>query len=249
MYAQSHLFCCCYFIKYKLYKTIFFLLLTDIQALSTSGSHSGTISLGCFASDSTVKVQDAKGRVNTKSLEELVVGDSVLSYDTDTNSLTYSTVYYIIYQDDNDQISTLRELFYLDNAGKEHSLRLQPKHLVYATIKGDSVPKKPPSTPIMSENITIGDILWVVDESGVLRPRNVVKIGEVATTVRHPMTMSHSIIVDGVLASVHMHNEWILRQATIPLRLMYKISPSLSDSWMSKKAVKAWDYVEKYLLE
>ena len=183
-----------------------------------------------------------------KSLEELVVGDLVQSYNTDTNSVTYSPVYYVVYQENNDQISTLRELFYRDSDGNERSLRLQPKHLVYATVNKDAVPNKPPSTPVMSENVTTGDILWVV-ESGELRPRYVVKIGEVATTIRHPMTMSHTIIVDGVLASVHMHNEWVLRHATTPLRLMYKISPSLNEFWMTKKAVHAWDYVEKYLLE
>ena len=184
-----------------------------------------------------------------KSLEELVVGELVQSYNTDTNSVIYSPVYFITYQHDNNATSTLRELFYRDNDGKERSLRLQAKHLVYATVSGHSVPEKPPPSPVMSENVSIGDILWVIDNNGNLRPRRVVKIGKVVTIVRHPMTMSHTIIVDGVLASVHMYNEWILRQATTPLRLMYKISPSLSDSWMLKKAVHTWDYVEKYLLE
>ena len=184
-----------------------------------------------------------------KSLEELVVGELIQSYDTHTNSVTYSPVYFITYQHDNNGTSTLRELFYRDNNNKERSLRLQSKHLVYATVDGNLVSENPPSSPVMSENVCIGDILWVIDDTGNLRPRRVVRISEVVTTVRHPMTLSHTIIVDGVLASVHMYNEWVLRQVTTPLRLLYKISPSLSDFWMLKKAVQAWDYVEKYLLE
>ena len=217
---------------------------TEIKRLSKKNDN------GCFASDSLIKVQDDNGQATVKTLASLAVGDRVQSYDPETNSITYSPVYYISYNDDNDRISTLRELFYRDSNGYDHSLRLQSKHLIYATVRvnGESMPERPPSTPIMSENVTTGDILWVTDETGELRARHVVKIGEVATTVRHPMTISHTIIVDGVLASVHMHNEWLLRQATMPLRLPYEISPSLSDSWLSNKAVKAWDYVE-YLLE
>ena len=194
-------------------------------------------------------MKDEKGRIITKSLKELNVGELVQSYDTETNSVMYSPVYFITYQDDNNETSILRELFYRDNEGKERSLRLHYKHLVYATVNEHSVSERPSTSPIMSENVSIGDFLWVIDDTGNLRPRRVVKIGKVVTAVRHPMTLSHTIIVDGVLASVHMHNEWLLRQATAPLRLMYKISPSLNDLWLSKKVVQVWDYVEMYLLQ
>ncbi|XP_072039371.1 warthog protein 4-like [Amphiura filiformis] len=207
---------------------------------------------GCFASDSMVRVQYSQGRVTLKSLEDLAVGDLVQSYDPETNCITYSPIYYIIYQDENYRKSFLRELFYQGMNGKEHSLRLQGKHLLYATINllASVESERPPSTPIMSEKVNVGDVLWLIDEhTGELFPRRVLKIGEIVANVRHPMTMNHTIIVDGVLASVHMHNEWLLRQATVPLRLLYHLSPRLSDFWLSKKAIRTWDYVEQYLLE
>ncbi|XP_072039687.1 uncharacterized protein [Amphiura filiformis] len=206
----------------------------------------------CFASDSTVKVQNCHGHITVKCLEDLAVGDLVQSYDPQTSSVTYSPVYYIIYKDENDRKSTLRELFYQGNDGKERSLRLHGKHLLYATIKPSTSLDSgtPPSIPIMSEMINIGDILWVLDDDiGELCPRRVFKIVDIVANVRHPMTMNHTIIVDGVLASVHAHNEWLLRQATAPLRLLHKISPAMSDLWLSKKAVQGWDYVEHYFLE
>ncbi|XP_072040274.1 uncharacterized protein [Amphiura filiformis] len=206
----------------------------------------------CFAMDSMVRVQDSQGRDMLKSLEDLAIGDLVQSYDPETKSVTYAPVYYIIYKDEYDHRSTLRELFYQGTDGKERSLRLHGKHLLYATINS-SAPldsEDPPLTPIMSEKLNIGDILWVINEdTSELCPRRIFKIGDIEANVRHPMTMNHTIIVDGVLASVHTHNEWLLRQATVPLRLLYNISPSLSDLWLSKKAVQAWDYVEQYLLE
>ncbi|XP_072019576.1 uncharacterized protein [Amphiura filiformis] len=207
----------------------------------------------CFSSDSVVRVLDCHGHVTVKSLEVLAVGDRVQSYDRETNSVTYSPVYFITYQDDNESKSSLRELFYQGSDCKEHSLRLQGKHLLYATINPSASLESegPPSTPIMSEKVNVGDVLWVIDDddTGELCPRRVLKIGEIEANVRHPMTMNHIIIVDGVLASVHMHNEWLLRQATAPLRLLYKINPHLSDFWFPKKAVQCWDYVEHYFLE
>ena len=201
-----------------------------------------------------MKVKNQDGSIIMKSLSNLVVGDLVQSFDHETNTVIFSRVYYIIYQDEDDRMATLRELFYRGSDGKTHSLRLTPKHMVYATLNlahtrplPDS--EEPPRSPVMSENVNVGDILWVVDEMGVPHPRSVVDIGEVASNVRHPMTENHVIIVNDVLASVHMHNEWLLRRATLPLRLLYKINPSLSNSWISKKAVEAWDYVERYLLE
>ncbi|XP_072040277.1 uncharacterized protein [Amphiura filiformis] len=207
---------------------------------------------GCFASDSMVRVQDSQGCVKLKSLEDLAVGDLVQSYDPETNSVTYSPVYYIIYQGNNDRKSTLRELVYHGSDSKKHFLRLQAKHLVYATINPSASLnlEGPPSNPIMAEKVNVGDVLWVIDDdTSELCPCRVLKIGEIEANIRHPMTMNHTIVVDGVLASVHMHNEWLLRQATVPLRLLYKVSPRLSDVWLSKVAVKAWDYVEQYLLE
>ena len=208
---------------------------------------------GCFDSKSMVKVQDSNGYTTTKSLEDLAVGDCVQSFDIDTKKVTFSPVYYIIYENDNERLGRLRELVYDETDGTHQSLRLHPKHLVYSTpsaaTKTPGYVEEPPTTPSMSENVNVDEIVWVIEKSGQLTPRRVVQIREVITTVRHPMTLNHTIIVDNVLASVHMHNEWLLRQSTSPLRLLYYVSPRLNDLWVSKTVVHAWEYVERYFLE
>ena len=181
-----------------------------------------------------------------------MIGDLVQSYDHETNALTFSPVYSITYQDEDDRLFTLRELSYQGSDGEMHSLRLTPKHLVYSTPNIAQSPiesKQPPSTPVMSEKVKVGDTLWMINKMGILCPRKVIDIGEVVSSVRHPMTQNHVIIANDVLASVHLYNEWLLRRATLPLRLLYKINPSLTEFWITKKAVKAWDYVEQNILE
>ena len=209
---------------------------------------------GCFASDAKVKVKNPDGRVVVKPLSDLMIGDLAQSYDHETNAVIFSPVYFITYQDEDGRLFTLRELFYQGSDGKMHSLRLSPKHLVYSNpnIAHPESPfesKQPPLTPVMSEKVNVGDTLWMINEMGILCPRSVVDIGEVVSSVRHPLTQNHVIIVNDVLASVHLYNEWLLRRATLPLRLLYKISPNLNEFWIAKKAVKAWDYVEYYILE
>lgn len=224
----------CYFVH---------LLVTEIKKKSGGG---------CFASDTKVRVKNPDGRVEVKPLSDLVIGDLVQSYDHETNALTFSPVYSITYQDEDDRLFTLRELSYQGSDGEMHSLRLTPKHLVYSTPNIAQSPiesKQPPSTPVMSEKVKVGDTLWMINKMGILCPRKVIDIGEVVSSVRHPMTQNHVIIANDVLASVHLYNEWLLRRATLPLRLLYKINPSLTEFWITKKAVKAWDYVEQNILE
>ena len=182
----------------------------------------------------------------------MVVGDLVESYDGAANTTKFSPVYYMIYQDDNRRVTTLRALFFQNIDGNENLIRLHPKHLIYASICPETVStlSKPSDlTPVMSEKIRPGDSLWVRDETGKLSPKRVTKVEEVISHVRHPLTFSHSIVVDGVLASVHMHSEWLSRCATAPLRLIYTISPGINEYFVVRKIVRSWEIVEKYVLE
>ena len=211
---------------------------------------------GCFNSTSSVLVQGTDGKVTRKSLENLKVGDSVEGYDHATNTVIFSAVYFITYQSDNQTLSILRRLFYKDNDDDTvHSLAIHPKHLVYAhvtaslsSLEADVFLASPPSNPVMSENVKVGDFLWIKDASDRLCPKRVIKVDEILAHVRHPLTFSHNIIVDGVLASVHVGHEHLMRFVTCPLRLVYNISPSFNDSWFTKKMVKSWDEIEKYLV-
>ena len=207
----------------------------------------------CFASTSTVLVQNKIGETAKKSLEDLKIGDLVESYDPVSNTVIFSPVYFITYQDDQQTESVLRRLFYEGDDDTLHSLSIHPKHLIYAHLMASSsseaeVVASPSSNPVLSEDVKVGDVLWIKDASDRLCPKRVVKVDEILAHVRHPLTFSHNIIIDGVLASVHVGHEHLLRLATSPLRLVYNISPSFNDSWFTKKMVQSWDEIEKYLV-
>ena len=155
-------------------------------------------------------------------------------------------MYFITYQDGQQTESVLRKLFYEGDDDTLHSLAIYPKHLIYANLMASSFSEaealaSPPSTSVMSENVNVGDVLWIKDAAGGLFPKRFVKVDETLAYVRHPLTFSHNIIVDGVLASVHVGHEYLLR-------LVYSISPPLNDSWFAKKIVQSWDNLENHLV-
>ena len=76
----------------------------------------------------------------------------------------------------------------------------------------------------------------------------VIEISFAQSSVRHPMTMNHFIVVDDILASVHMYDEQLYRKATSLIRFAYNIHPVITDTWIVKKLVEAWDILEKYCL-
>ena len=244
MTCSLHFTCCFLFVPFAVIQE----KIVEVHHHHHHGGGGG----GCFASTTTVLVQGSHGTTR-KALADLEVGDLVESYDPDTKSVSFSPVYFITYKDDNETLSVLKRLFYEDDNGGMQFLALHPKHMVYANTLRRSVPSNtlnyPPLTPVVSEDVNVGDILWIKNTSDHLTPKSLVKIDEVTSHVRHPLTFSHNIIVDGVLASVHMHNEFLLRQVTAPLRVLYNVSPNINDIWFTKKMVQSWDWVEKYLLE
>lgn len=216
----------------------------------------------CFASESMVRVKlltNEDTLIQRKRMDELKVGDHVESYDRETKSVAFSEVYFISHDGDTDNSSRLLKLVVGSDHGKELSLRLHSKHLVYSCQMRKQIDKAtteykaepcchPPVNPVTAENVKVGDTLWVRNSAGEFSPRPVIEIGEVWSGVRHPMTLNHYIVVDDVLASVHMYDEGLYRQITAPIRFLYGISPSITDTVLVKKLVKLWDSVEdRYL--
>ncbi|XP_072041493.1 uncharacterized protein [Amphiura filiformis] len=220
---------------------------------------------GCFAAASLIRFTNISGGViSTKTLDQVKVGEFVESYDPNQNSATFSEVYFITHEGDGQNSTKLRKLVYMSE-NEELSIRLHPKHLVYACLKRGkkNMTKKvimrtemklnswcdqPPALPVTAQRVNVGDILWIRNFTGQFSPEPVIGVGEVWSSVRHPMTFSHYIVVDDVLASVHMYDEGLYRQATAPLRYAYNISPSITKTWMVRKLVELWDIVEKYCL-
>ena len=206
-----------------------------------------------------VRVRSSTGastKIENKRMDELKVGDHVESYDPETNSVAFSEVYFISHDGQTGDTHRLLNLVIGTDDGKESSLRLHPKHLVYACRNEKTKTKTdsnagsnlkcvhPPETPLTAESFKIGDIVWLRNSDGKFSPRQIIDIGESWSDIRHPMTLNHFIVVDDVLASVHVYDEALYRQLTFPLRFLYGKSPSMIDSLMVKKLVEMWDHVE-----
>lgn len=216
----------------------------------------------CFASESMVRVKllsNDDTQIQRKRIDELKVGDHVESYDRETNSVAFSEVYFISHDEDTGNSSRLLKLIVGSDHGKELSLRLHSKHLVYscqmrklideATTGHKEGPcRHPPVNPVTAESVKVGDTLWVRNSAGEFSPRPIIEIDEAWSGVRHPMTLNHYIVVDDVLASVHMYDEGLYRQITAPIRFLYGISPSITDTLLVKKLVQMWDSVENRYL-
>ena len=216
---------------------------------------------GCFSSDSMVRVNvptEDGVSIERKRMDQLKVGDNVESFDPETMSVTFSEVYFIVHEDETGNASLLIKLVVGSDDGKELSLRLTSKHLVYAChgeeeadintgVVADSC-RNPPMNPVTAESVKVGDILWMRNSAGEFSPRPVINISESWSGIRHPMTQNHYIVVDDVLASVHMFDEGFYRQITAPLRFLYGISPSITNTGLVKKLVDMWGLVEANLL-
>ena len=215
----------------------------------------------CFAADSIVRVKvptKSGVTIESKRLDQLKVGDHVESFDPETKSVNFSEVYFISHEDETRNSSLLIKLVVGYDDGKELSLRLHSKHLVYACHSGEKANintgpvanscRNPPMNPVTAESVKVGDILWMRNSAGEFSPRPVIDIGKSLSGIRHPMTLNHYIVVDDVLASVHMFDEALYRQVTAPLRFLYGISPSITNTGLVKKLVEMWDHVEENML-
>ena len=231
-------------------KCTFFLSVADCSSSS------------CFAADSIVRVKiPTKHDANTerRRVDQLKVGDHVESFDPETKSVVFSEVYFISHEEETGNSSLLRKLVVGFDNGKELSLRLDSKHLVYACQSEQNTKtntglvaascRYPPMNPVTADSVKVGDIVWMRNSGGEFLPRPVIDIGEYWSGIRHPMTLNHYIVVDDVLASVHMYDEELYRQITAPLRFLYGINPSFTDSAVVKKMVQMWDDVEENLFE
>lgn len=188
--------------------------------------------------------------VISKRLGEVNVGEFAQSYDPDKNEVVFSEVYFISHDGENQNSTKLRKLVLDSDYSKEISIRLHPSHLVYACLSNtDNMCNRIPSSPVTAQKVTVGDILWTRNySSNHFSPKRVIGVSTIQSSVRHPMTMNHLIVVDDVLASVHMYDEQLYRKATSLIRFAYNLHPAITDTWVVKKMVESWDLLEKYYL-
>lgn len=143
----------------------------------------------CFPSDATVQVLVGADTVATATMEDIKVGDRVLT------AAGFSEVYAFM---DHTTVPEIQYLKFRTDSGAE--LRLTEEHIVFAHADRQ---------PVLASEVKEGDFLWVMhrpDELGMekasLKLSRVVDVTfEQAKGAHAPLTVEGSLIVDGILAS------------------------------------------------
>lgn len=190
----------------------------------------------CFSADSHVKVMTNSGEVIQKLLRDVKLGDMVESVDERTGYQTFSKVYYIAHENEDNRSQLLR-ILYKDGSNVTQFIGISDRHLIYITKNGQSTAHAPLKEPMLAMNVEEGDVIWTM-EDGSLVPRKVTGVMTYYNAARHPLTENHHVIVDGVHASVHILNEQLYRWLTYPLRWTFLASPEWNRSWLVKKLVR-----------
>jgi hypothetical protein len=171
----------------------------------------------CFAGQSKVLLDN-----NEKvQLSDLEVGQSIASYGGG-----FSEVYtFLDYQ--NDIYLDFLEIHYLEENGKTGKIALSHEHLILASRKGDA-------QYVLAKEVKMGDYIYKSNNGSVI-PVIVSKIsvGKYKGAIA-PATMDGTVIVDDIVVSSYAgisHN--VAHTIFAPLRLAYKISPSLVSTDLS----------------
>ena len=132
----------------------------------------------CFSLESTVIVRD-QGAI---SIRDLRIGDMVLSDEHSTWSRFYSKGHY------NEKTKT--EFVQISTEVTEKPLELTPGHMVF---------KASSKLPVPAFSIQVGNVVKTANgPSMVTGVKKILRIG-----LSNPLTLSGSIVVDGVVASTH----------------------------------------------
>lgn len=165
----------------------FFFFATD----SSQAAHQ----TGCFTANSTVQLASGE----TRSLNELRIGDRVLSMDND-GQLLYSEVYMFLDRDENQR----REFIRIETEDG-HAITATPSHLIYTWTTNDQFNAVDTDAVNFrfAELVQIGDFV-LVNINGTLEPRRVKQITqELHRGVFAPLTYKGTIVVNSIAASCY----------------------------------------------
>jgi len=186
----------------------------------------------CLYSEMLVKKQDGK-EVPLKSLE---IGDCVESVDRNGNTV-YSAVYYnVLYHEPTPVV----KLVCLDSHQKERCVSVTDDHLVYISDKIEMS-----YWTAIASSAKVGDFLWLRNNSqGTLVKSKIIRIErEVVPVVQNLLVLNNCLVVNGILASCYAINQTWEIIDSLPLRILYFISPSLLKSPTLQKIVEGYDNV------
>lgn len=183
-------------------------------------------------------VQTSTGE--TRKLEELRIGDSVLSIDQSTGQLVYSEV--ILFLDRN---SRERREFLRIHTASGRMLTLTPTHML---LRGSQTS---PSETIFAENLKLNDTILVKDNNSLIE--DLVEVIEpiLLTGVYAPLTKTGTILVNDVAVSCYavVDSQSIAHWSFTPVRLIVNIGEGLGRLWkIFGRPVTGWDlHTVKYL--
>jgi len=178
-------------------------------------SYKFQITFVCFPGESKVTTSD-----NRKvKLSDLKVGEHVFAYDGYGNTTTSEVFTFLDYQ--KDAYMDFLELHYLDENSGKGKMALSHEHLILAKRTGES-------HFVQAKDVKVGDYIFK-NYNGSLTPVIVDSINVKAYKgAIAPTTMEGTVIVDDIVVSSYAAISHSVAHAFIaPLRLAYRISPSL----------------------
>ena len=194
----------------------------------------------CFPGEATVR--DETGAA--KPMKDVTVGDRVQVVMPD-GSLRYEDVYMLTHKDAATAGSYLEVVL-----ASGQSLTLSPRHFIPTAQDGDGAWED--HVLKGANELRAGDIVWHRAGDGTMLPSTVAAVKQtVATGAFNPLTLSGTIVVDGVVASAH--SDWFLdgivsaeaqgqvyQAMFAPVRGIYRV---IGPEWM-QEITERWGVVD-----
>ncbi|XP_018329164.1 sonic hedgehog protein isoform X2 [Agrilus planipennis] len=183
---------------------------------------------GCFSGDTSVITTNGRRR----KLSELRIGESVLSWDSNTNRFVFSEVLMFL-----DWDPMQRRPFLQIKTVSGRTLTVTPSHLLLTTFSNDT-------RIVFAERLRVGDKLIVINEKNSLINEKIVSIRPIIKRgVFAPLTTTGTIIVNDVVASCYavIDSQSIAHWAFLPFRLALNAKDGFARIWsLLAKPIEGW---------
>lgn len=171
---------------------------------------------GCFASDSYATMADN----SLKVIQDLRIGDTVLTTDPYTGETTRDTVIMFLDSSINSKIQFTKIIH------EDGEITLTDYHLIYASLNKNAKD----SSAIFAKDLTEEHYIFQ-SHNGTLVFQKVIDISRVLKRGYFaPLTLSGNIIVNGVLSSCYasVSTHWLGHFAMFPARLFHVLQESMT---------------------
>lgn len=168
----------------------------------------------------------------TRKLQDLRIGEKILSMDLDTQTFVYSEVILFL-----DWDPSQRRDFLKIELQSGRTLTVTPSHLIFQIANDNR------SRTIYAAKLKTGDRVLVLDSKKLIEDI-IVKVRQIVSTgVFAPLTLTGTVVVDGVLASCYatIDSQSIAHWAFTPIRLMLNFNQGLHRMWnLLRKPLEGW---------